>query len=483
MSNWRGITMYVLLYNFKNDYLIFVNYVNLEIIKVKISNNQLLNTIELPTDFGQVFELTFKNQEICHIQKQSAFFEEMMRLQITALSRILKSFLNLKIEVDMTSIADLFIVQEGVRKSLMENSFNPKQRVIFSKMHQILLNILNAILMVDLTPDQGQPILIKSEIQKLKEFEFYFYQLREFWCINTNQTLSIQEGKRKNNSFDTNERKASDKNTSIQEGFNIPELKKIENEDLLKLITPEKDLEIISESSIELSESEIERIAVRAHFRKGYAMSNKKKEQIIQFLHHNDLLIENEKFTLDSFDPNDPRWLTMTIVDAFEKEPFLSVNTNDDVDDFYGNYLSKEEKTAASCQIHQELIYKMAATLKQLYEIIPSYNQFIDLLFELEDTTFICEMKSINVNDKNEYTQILKAFAQLCFYSHLHGLEEGTVKVVVCSEKLSDYRLINLLHSYHINIVWLENDKFITYACSHPLLIKVLQKQVKIKKR
>lgn len=339
----------------------------------------------------------------------------------------------------------------------------------------------NSLLRYPLTIDDDYKIhkFIKENYNKLDKIEDLFLQLS---CIGVDYTLE-----REKNISLLNEKKdyifsELRKHTLLIRNLYLQYkdfIKENYKDELYKIFVPK-----IDGKEVNVSEKIIKKTNIKAHKRNATRMSDSKRQEILAILEERNLEIEgiSKIITKENFD--EFQWESMTIVDSFDKNVMINKkNTIVDEIDYRNKELEKQRRLEESNFVHNKLIRKMTFNIKHNNYIL-LYSRFIDLFFKNQmDELFIFEMKSIK-NEKeenNEYSQIMKAYSQLELYPFIHKFYTNIMRCVVLSEKPKDKRLIDFLRFKDIDIIWLENDIFITMNWCNSKLKEFLYNQVVIK--
>ena len=117
----------------------------------------------------------------------------------------------------------------------------------------------------------------------------------------------------------------------------------------------------------------------------------------------------------------------------------------------------REERTKR----HNKIVKKFAKQLSN--ENYQLYEGRIDCLGVKNDSrVIISEIKTLDGTIQDEYKQIMKAFAQLCYYEVFEIREFSNIpsqKVAVFEKKISD-KHISFFEKNNIKVIWLCRDEF-----------------------
>ena len=112
-------------------------------------------------------------------------------------------------------------------------------------------------------------------------------------------------------------------------------------------------------------------------------------------------------------------------------------------------------------QRHQAIVQRLARLLNESGAEL--YEDPFDVLAALEDSSYVCEVKTLDGNPTDERERVREALAQLCYYEMFHVAQVANRPIchkVACFERpvSEDHR--QFLQQYGVTVIWQTGDTF-----------------------
>ena len=112
-------------------------------------------------------------------------------------------------------------------------------------------------------------------------------------------------------------------------------------------------------------------------------------------------------------------------------------------------------------QRHQAIVQRLARLLNESGAEL--YEDPFDVLAALGDSSYVCEVKTLDGNPTDERERVREALAQLCYYEMFHVAQVAnlpTCHKVACFEQAVSEDHRQFLRQYGVTVIWQSGDTF-----------------------